>query len=66
MSTTKIEIDDDLLEKARSYVGQMDDRALAAVAFTALIQLKAGQWLARQGGTQPGLSDVPRRRWGME
>lgn len=66
MTTTTIHIDDELLRKARSYVGPMDADALAQIAFTTLIQLKAGEWLAAQGGTQPDLPDIPRRRWGTE
>jgi hypothetical protein len=66
MSTTTIDVDDTLIEKARSYVGSVDNAKLAEIAFRTLIQRKAGQWLAAQGGTQPDIPDVPRRRWGTE
>ncbi len=66
MSTTTIEVDDTLIERARSYVGTLDNAKLAEIAFKTLIQLKAGQWLAAQGGTQPDIQEIPRRRWGTE
>lgn len=66
MSIIKIEIDNELLKKARTYVGPMDANALVQMAVTTLIQLKAGEWLAAQGGTQPELVEIPRRRWGAE
>ena len=66
MSTIKIEIDNELLKKALTYVGPMEADALVRMAVTTLIQLKAGEWLAAQGGTQPDLADIPRRRWGVE
>ncbi len=66
MSSVKIEIDNELLKKARTYVGPMEADALVQMAVTTLIQLKAGEWLAAQGGTQPDLADIPRRRWGIE
>lgn len=66
MSDIKVEIDDELLKKARAYVGPLDANALVQMAVTTLIQLKAGEWLAAQGGTQPELADIPRCRWGAE
>lgn len=66
MSTIKIEIDSELLKKARAYVGPLEANALVQMAVTTLIQLKAGEWLAAQGGTQPDLADIPRRRWRAE
>jgi len=62
MSIVKVEIDNELLSKARDYVGPMDANTLVQVAVTTLIQLKAGEWLAAQGGTQPKLADIPGRR----
>lgn len=66
MSIIKVEIDNELLKKAHAYVGPIDANTLVQMAVAASIQLKAGEWLAEQGGTQPKLANIPRRRWGAE
>ena len=61
MRTTLI-IDEALLERARSLTGIQEKTALVRAGLEALIAREAGRRLAALGGTQPGLSDIPRRR----
>jgi Arc/MetJ family transcription regulator len=61
MRTTLI-IDDDLLERARQATGIQEKTALVRAGLEALIAREAGKRLAALGGTQPELSDIPRRR----
>ncbi len=57
-----IEIDDELLEKARQMSGLDERGALLNAALTALIEREAGDRLARAGGSRPTLKLPPRRR----
>ena len=61
MRTTLI-IDEALLERARALTGIQEKTALVRAGLEALIAREAGRRLAALGGTQPGLSDIPRRR----
>jgi Arc/MetJ family transcription regulator len=61
MRTTLI-IDDALLERAREATGIQEKTALVRAGLEALIAREAGKRLAALGGTQPKLSDIPRRR----
>ena len=61
MRTTLI-IDEELIERARELTGINEKTALVRAGLKALIALEASKRLARLGGTQPDLSDVPRRR----
>jgi Arc/MetJ family transcription regulator len=61
MRTTLI-VDDDLLEKARELTGVQGKTELVRAGLKALIAIESGKRLARLGGTQPRLADVPRRR----
>ncbi|MGH9628793.1 MAG: type II toxin-antitoxin system VapB family antitoxin [Bryobacteraceae bacterium] len=61
MRTTLI-IDNALLERAREASGIQEKTALVRAGLEALIAREAGRRLAALGGTQPKLSDVPRRR----
>ena len=61
MRTTLI-IDDGLLSRARALTGIQEKTALVRAGLEALIAREAGKRLADLGGTQPKLSDVPRRR----
>jgi hypothetical protein len=61
MRTTLI-IDDVLLERARAATGIKEKTALVRAGLEALIAREAGKRLAALGGTQPKISDVPRRR----
>lgn len=61
MRTTLI-IDDDLLDRARELTGIPEKTALVRAGLEALIAREAGKRLALLAGTQPKLSDIPRRR----
>jgi hypothetical protein len=55
-------IDESLLERAREVTGIQDKTALLRAGLEALIAREAGKRLAALGGTQPALSNIPRRR----
>lgn len=59
---TTINLDDQLLAKARRYTGIESSTALVHEALTALVQREAARRLALLGGTQPDIADIPRRR----
>jgi hypothetical protein len=59
---TTVNLDDTLLTKARDLSGLRENGPLLKAALEALIQRESGIRLARLGGTQPDLQDIPRRR----
>ncbi|MDO8370140.1 MAG: type II toxin-antitoxin system VapB family antitoxin [Candidatus Nitrotoga sp.] len=59
---TTIALDDELLEKAQSFIGPMEKTALVREALKALIQRESAKRLALLGGSEPLLDAVPRRR----
>jgi len=59
---TTLALDDDLLAKASSYTNIKEKSALVREALKALIERESARRLARLGGSQPDLADVPRRR----
>jgi hypothetical protein len=61
MRTTLI-LDEKLLDRARQLTGIRKKAALVRAGLEALIAREAGKRLAGLGGTQPKLSDIPRRR----
>lgn len=61
MRTTLI-LDDELLEKAREMTGITEKTALVHAGLKALVEREAARRLAKLGGTQPKLRDIPRRR----
>lgn len=61
MRTTLI-LDEKLLDRARELTGIREKTALVRAGLEALIAREASKRLARLGGTQPKLSDIPRRR----
>jgi Arc/MetJ family transcription regulator len=61
MRTTLI-IDDALLQRARELTGIKEKTALVHAGLEALIAREAANRLAALGGTQPKISDIPRRR----
>ena len=61
MRTTLI-IDASLIERARELTGIQEKTALVRAGLEALIAREAGKRLARLGGTQPKLTNIPRRR----
>jgi len=61
MRTTLI-INDDLIKQAEELTGIKEKTALVHSGLKALIALESARRLARLGGTEPRLKDVPRRR----
>lgn len=59
---TTLTLDDDLLAKAQRLTGTTEKTALVREALGALIERESARRLARLGGTEPALGDVPRRR----
>ncbi|NMV38755.1 type II toxin-antitoxin system VapB family antitoxin [Ralstonia insidiosa] len=59
---TTLALDDDLLAKAQAFTGLQEKSALIREALKALIERESARRLARLGGTEPNLTDVPRRR----
>jgi Arc/MetJ family transcription regulator len=66
MSTTRttLNLDQELLSKAREYTGIQEKTALIHEALRSLIQREAGKRLAALGGTMPGIRAGRRRRPG--
>ena len=59
---TTLTLDDDLLAAAQRLTGKTGKTAVVREALSALIERESARRLARLGGTQPSLADVPRRR----
>ena len=59
---TTVVLDDDLLAEAQRLTGTTEKTALVRQALGALIERESARRLARLGGTEPGLIDIPRRR----
>ena len=59
---TTLNIDDELLQKARSLTGFKEKTALVREGLKALIERESARRLAKLGGSQPQLESVPRRR----
>ena len=59
---TTLNLDDELLEEAQRLTGLSEKTALVRAALEALIERESARRLARLGGTEPGLVDIPRRR----
>jgi Arc/MetJ family transcription regulator len=59
---TTLALDDDLLAEAQRLTGTTEKTALVRAALGALIERESARRLARLGGTQPLLRDVPRRQ----
>ena len=59
---TTLALDDDLLAAAQRLTGTKEKTALVREALGALIERESARRLARLGGSEPGLDDVPRRR----
>lgn len=59
---TTIKLDDDLLAEAQRLTGIKERTTLVQEGLRALIQRESARRLARLGGTEPGLTDIPRRR----
>lgn len=59
---TTIALDDELLAEAQRLTGTREKSALVHEALRALIERESARRLARLGGTERDLLDVPRRR----
>ncbi len=59
---TTIALDDELVAEAQRLTGISEKSALVREALRALIQRESARRLARLGGSEPGLTEVPRRR----
>lgn len=59
---TTLAIDDDLLAKAQALTGVSEKTTLVREALRALIQRESAKRLALLGGSEPQLTDVPRRQ----
>lgn len=59
---TTIALDDHLIAEAQRLTGTTEKSALVRQALTALIERESARRLARLGGSQPDLKDIPRRQ----
>ena len=59
---TTLALDDNLLAKARELTGQSEKSVLVREGLKALIERESARRLARLGGPEPALREVPRRR----
>lgn len=59
---TTVNLDDALLARAQQLSGMQERNGLLREALLALIQRESARRLARLGGSEPGLQDIPRRR----
>ena len=57
-----INLDDNLLEKAKSLTGTKETAALVRQALEALVRVETGKRLIALGGTMPDIEAAPRRR----
>jgi Arc/MetJ family transcription regulator len=62
MMRTTVNLDTDLLAEASRLTGMTERTALLHAGLRALIERESARRLARLGGSQPDLEDVPRRR----
>ena len=58
---TTINIDDQLFEEAARLTGMKEKTALVRESLRALIERESARRLARLGGSEPQLEDIPRR-----
>ena len=61
---TTVTLDDELLAKAAKLTGSSDRASLLRDCLTALLERESAKRLARLGGSQPKLKEIPRRRVG--
>lgn len=57
-----INIDDNLMEKAKSLTGIKETAAIVRQALETLVRVESGRRLAALGGTMPDAEAAPRRR----
>lgn len=61
---TTLNIDEELLRQAGTLTGVSEKTALVRLGLKALIAKESARRLAELGGTESGMSPVPRRRQG--
>jgi Arc/MetJ family transcription regulator len=61
---TTVTVDDELLEEVQRLTGIKERSVLIRMGLEALVQRECSRRLARMGGSQPDLKDIPRRRPG--
>lgn len=59
---TTVNLDEALLNQAQALCGKQERSALLREALNALIQRESARRLAHMGGSQPQLTDIPRRQ----
>ena len=59
---TTLNINDELLQRARELTGVKEKTALVRLGLEALISRESSFRLATLGGSQPDLDEIPRRR----
>jgi Arc/MetJ family transcription regulator len=59
---TTLSLDDDLLTEAQRLTGTTEKTALVRQALGALIERESARRLARLGGSEPDLAEIPRRQ----
>ena len=59
---TTLALDDDLIAEAQRLTGTKEKSALVRHALHALIERESARRLARLGGSEPALTEAPRRR----
>lgn len=59
---TTVNLDDELLKEAQALSGLEENGPLLKAALQALIYRESALRLARLGGSQPDLENIPRRR----
>jgi Arc/MetJ family transcription regulator len=59
---TTLNLDDDLMDRARQLTGLEEKTALVNAGLKELIARESARRLAALGGTMPGLKSIPRRR----
>ena len=59
---TMVNLDDELLDKAKRITSLTSSSAVVDAALKALVERDAARRLARMAGTMPDLQNIPRRR----
>ena len=59
---TTLNIDDQILKKASRLTGIKEKTALVRLGLESLIARESSKRLAKMGGTEKGLKNIPRRR----
>jgi len=59
---TTVNLDDDLLEQAKALSGINERTTLLREGLKALVERESARRLARLGGSEPGLDEIPRRK----